>query len=238
MTISPFAPLQLPGPAQSAWLIHFCGRPAGTGISSSVPHEITAMTPAERLDNILWQAFIGAFVPYQATKPMVCLSESPWAHLQWLIGTRGFLPWGVFLSRQWVYDVGGAPVWYVRPEQAAGVNPAFQSWTVRLETTPSSRSDWLHEREWRLPPFEGTGGVSLLPGSVMAVLVGDPAWQPSSRGWPPDPRRLINSQTGMEAWPGDPLAVPDPRPVAAVHPFWGHVPVVSWVPETGSFAYV
>lgn len=221
MTLASPGPLLPAGPAQSDWLLHFCGRPPDTNVSSSVPVEITALTPAQRLDNILWEQRLRAFPPYGADQSMVCLSESPWQYLQWLIGVRDFPPWGVFLTRQRVFDIGGAPVWYVRPDQFAGIDSAHRSWAVRLDTTPGNRSDWLHEREWRIAPTAGTDGVGLGDGSVVCILVGDPAWRPSQRFWPPDPSRLMNSETGTPAWPDDPLAVPDYREIPAVHPFWG-----------------
>lgn len=222
-------PLLPAGPAQYEWLIHFCGRPAGTGESWNVTEDIRTQAPWQRLDNILWEQQLRAFAPFGSDQPMVCLSESPWPHLAWLIQTKGFPPWGVLLWRQWVYDMGGAPVWHVRPEQYDLIKPEARPWTVRLDTTYGERSDWLHEREWRLPVAPPDTAVPLSAGGLAAVVVGDPAWQPSIRYWPPDPRRMISAETGQETWPGDPHGVPDMGPPAqAEHPSWGRIPVVAW----------
>lgn len=229
--------LQVAGPAQSEWLVHFCGRPTGTGESGNVPADIRGQAPWQRLDNILWEQRLRAFAPFGADMPMLCLSESPWPHLAWLIQTRGFPPWGVFLWRQWVYDAGGGPAWHVRRGQQGGIRPEARAWTVRLDTAEGVRSDWLHEREWRLPGLAEDGSVPLWTGGLAAVLVGDPDWQPTVRYWPPQPMRMISAETGMETWPGDPLAVPDMGPpVQAAHPLWGKVPIVAW--DAGSQALI
>jgi hypothetical protein len=153
-----------------------------------------------RLTAILQQRRLRGFPPYGAQYPMVCLSEFPLDHLHWLITQRGFPPWGVVLHRQWVYAMGGAPVWYARPEQYARLDDEQRRWANRLETTAGARSDWLHERGWRIPL--DTGGEPSLPlprEALMAVLVGYPNWQvmpvpsptgmpemqPVARRWPP-----------------------------------------------------
>lgn len=113
------SPLLEPGPAQSEFLIHFCGRPPGTSVSWSLPLDIAQMSPWQRLENILWEGQIRASIPFGATRPMVCLSESPREHLHWLINTRGFPPWGLSTTRGLAYSVDGGPVWYARRTQMA-----------------------------------------------------------------------------------------------------------------------
>ena len=112
-------PLGPAGPAQSEWLIHFCSRPPGLAQSWSLDPAIAALIPEQRLHAILGQRRLRGFPPFGAQHPMVCLTESPLPHLQWLITHRRFPPWGVVLNRQWVYDMGGGPTWYVRAEQYA-----------------------------------------------------------------------------------------------------------------------
>ncbi|MGB8385950.1 MAG: hypothetical protein WCG47_32725 [Dermatophilaceae bacterium] len=46
-------------------------------------------------------------------------------------------------------------------------------WLVRTEP---GLSDWLHEREWRVPVPEKL--LQLVPSDLTAVLVGDPSWRP------------------------------------------------------------
>ena len=41
-----------------------------------------------------------------------------WPHgLNFLIGRRHYQPWGLVFDRQSVYDAGGGPVWYARPDE-------------------------------------------------------------------------------------------------------------------------
>jgi transcriptional regulator with XRE-family HTH domain len=229
------APLLRPaGPAQSEWLVHFCGRPPGTAISGNVPSHITSMTPDQRLDNILWDQQLYAFVPFGGIRPMICLAECTWDHLRWLITERGFPPWAVMLSRQWAYSLGAGPVWYIRPAQYAAISYDERSWAVKLDTT--APSDWLHEREWRVPVSDGYPAVSIASGAVGAVIVGDPQWRPSVRIASQEPTYWISGQTGQLTGADDPFAVGQaPTPVIAYHPFWDRVPFYCWNPATYRF---
>jgi hypothetical protein len=136
------------------------------------------MPPAHRLWTILQEQQLRGFPPFGSSEPMICLSESPLFHLQWLMVYRGFPRWGLFLRRQWVYDVGGGPTWYVRSEQYEELTAEQRRWATRLDTTASTRSDWLHEREWRIPVSRENGSALLLPRmEVVAVLVQMPFLQ-------------------------------------------------------------
>ncbi len=99
------------------------------------------MTPAERLDSILWGETLYGFPPFGADKdqPMVCFSESPLDHLQWLLATRGWPGWGLFFTRQAVYGLGGGPVWYTRTPQWHGLGRDQRRWAVRFDATPRLR---------------------------------------------------------------------------------------------------
>lgn len=170
------AALQMPGPAQAGIVVHFCGRPLGTSQHAGLDPAIASMHPADRLANILWEENIRGSVAFGMARPSISFSEASFAHLAWLITHRGFPSWGIVLSRQGLYDRGGGPVWYARPEEyekAAGTPAA--DWAVRFETTPGRRSDWMHEQEWRLH-------VETLPvreAGLFAVLVGNPEWAPA-----------------------------------------------------------
>lgn len=84
---------------------------------------------------------------------------------------------GIVLSRDWVWTQGGGPVWYTRDDVWQVVNSRGHQdllrWMVR--TSPWD-SDWLHEREWRIPS-EGEY-VDLADEGVVALLVSDPEWEP------------------------------------------------------------
>jgi hypothetical protein len=185
------------GPAQFDLLIHFCGRPSSV-TTPTVPQSIRDQNPWQRLYNILWEGQIRAFAPFGSESPMVCLSESPLEHLRWLLSTRQWPPWGVLLRRQAVYDLGGGPVWYARSEQLAMLPPELRSWTVRFETG-AYRSDWLHEREWRIPVPADNPVLKLPPGTVPVILVGDPQWQPTASSQ----RTIFVDQFGIQVEPGE-----------------------------------
>ena len=209
-------PLNPAGPAQSEFLIHFCGRPAGRHNTPSVPAHIRSLTPEQRLDNILWEQRIIGFPPfgYGVVQPMVCFSESPLNHLDWLLHSQHWPPWGVILRRQSLYAKGGGPVWYARPEEYSSLTPAQRAWAVRYEATATQRSDWVHEREWRIPVPPADPVLRLARGDVFAVLVGNPTWQPTIRAWP---------------------AAAGTQPVPAVHPLQGSFQRWFWEPTEKRF---
>jgi hypothetical protein len=217
MTISLPGLLNPVGPAQSEYLIHFCGRPAGRSNTPTVPAGIRALTAEQRLDAILWEQKILGFAPFgtDVVQPMVCLSESPPSHLEWLLQGQHWPPWGVIFQRNWVYAHGGGPVWYARPEEYFRLPPEQRAWAVRYEATAGSRSDWAHEREWRIPVPPADPALRLVPGDIVAVLIGDPMWQPAVRYWPP--------------------AEPGIAPAAAIHPLWHSVQRWFWDSARRSF---
>ncbi|MEU0316497.1 hypothetical protein [Nocardioides sp. NPDC006273] len=162
-------------PGQSEGLVHFTGR-----ARESFAPEVALMSPEERLDNIVWeQALRGHPVP-GSDEPVVCLSESNKLGAAALLSAAGFSGWGLVLRRQWVWDRGGGPVWYVRNDLWSDVrktlDPALHGWLVR---TDPSTSDWLHEREWRVPCTNGE--LELAPEAVMAFLVSDDRWEPPTQ---------------------------------------------------------
>lgn len=213
------------GPAQTELLIHFCGRPFGRQPTPFVPADVRAMTAEARLHQILWQQQLSGFPPFGAASPMICFSESPPDHLGWLL-RRGWQPWGLVFTRQSLYQVGGGPVWYTRSPQYDELSEAHRSWAVRLDANPYRKSDWLHEREWRVPH----PGLYLPPGSVVAVITGRPDWQP----WGVVNRELmVDPETGGQVDPSYPNAVPQVVPVTELPPLWGTVQKWHWDVATG-----
>lgn len=221
-----------PGPpSPRCWCTSAPARPAPLPLDPYRP-EIAALTPDQRLDEILWTRALRGTPPFGATdQPMICLSESPPAHLQWQL-TCHFPPWALLLHRQWAYDAGGGPVWYVRHEHYSALTPEQRPWAVRLDTRAGSPSDWLAEREWRIPlPPDGTHLV-IPDGAIAGVLIGDPRWTPSVRSWWQPTGRLLSSVTGGETSPDDPAGYPEAYPVPAPHPVWPRVPHYWWNPAT------
>lgn len=233
----PSWPLAHAGPAQHDVLIHFCGRSPMASMTRWVPGNIANMEPAQRLDNILWDEQLRGFPPFCAEpdQPMVCLSESPPDHLRWLLSTRKWPPWGLIFRRQTVYDIGGGPAWHVRTEQFGKLPREHLRWAVRLDTTPKQRSDWLYEREWRIPLPASDPALTLTPDNLVGVLVGDPRWKPSRR--PVETGMHIDASNGELAYPGDLYAVPDVRP--SLPWLWNEATYrISWDPAGQKFASV
>ena len=127
------------------------------------------------------------FVPFSGGYPSVGLTEStPRQGLPFLIRDRGYHPWGLVFDRQSVFDAGGGPVWHARLDQWNKIkqlnDPDLRSWALRLD--PASDSDWLEEREWRIPrppiPDQSSAPpscvVPLRELGLVALLVGNPSW--------------------------------------------------------------
>ncbi|MEY9912821.1 hypothetical protein ABIA35_009088 [Catenulispora sp. MAP12-49] len=166
-------------PDLSDSLTHFTGRARE---SAMVAQSIRELSPKERLDSILTTGELWPSVTYSGGLPAVCFTESTFAGLEYLIGEQGFQPWGLVLDRQWVFDQGGAPVWHFRSQYEAevrGLSPRLQTWAVRLDSNPDRPSDWLHEREWRIPCESGVEALVIDPAAVRTVIVGDPSWRPN-----------------------------------------------------------
>lgn len=158
-------------PGQSETLVHFTGR-----ARPSFAPEVYFMTPEERLNNIAWEQRLRGHAAGPGQR-VVCLSESDPDGIAAMLSRAGFAGWGVVLSRQWVWDQGGGPVWYVRDDAWERVRGTLaqdlHAWIVRTEP---GASDWLHEREWRVPCPDGS--LLLDPVGVIAFLVSDPRWEP------------------------------------------------------------
>jgi hypothetical protein len=166
-------------PDLSDSLVHFTGR--ARPAAPQVPQWIRDQTPDQRLESILRSAAFVPSVSYSGGWPAVCFTESTVAGLEYLIERQGFHPWGLMIDRQWVFDQGGAPVWHYRSEDEAEIrelSPRLRTWAVRLDSDPSRPSDWLFEREWRVPCKPDVEALVIDPDAVHAVIVGDPFWAP------------------------------------------------------------
>ena len=182
-----------------------------------MPEDIKLMEPEQRLENMLWSEALHGFPPFGASadQPMVCFSESPPDHLRWLLATRKWPAWGLIFRRQYVYDLGGGPVWHTRTAQWHTLEREQRRWAVRLDTTPGSESDWLFEREWRVPVNADKPFIQLTADNLVGVLVGDPDWQPTRLVETGDHR---NASNGERAYPGDLYAQPVLAP--GLPPLW------------------
>jgi hypothetical protein len=166
----------------SPLLTHFCGR---SRPQKALPDGINAMRPEQRLANILLEDRLRAFQTFSGGEPVVCLTEATVNGLNFLVRQRDYAPWGLVFDRQSVYDVGGSPVWYARTDEyrlvRATGSPRIQSRLVRLE---AENSDWLEEREWRVPAQNlesAQPAVALESLSLYAILIGNLDWAPYRR---------------------------------------------------------
>lgn len=64
-----------------------------------------------RLESILWESRLRAFVTYSGGAPAVCFTEATVNGINVLTGRRAYQPCGLVFDRQRVYDVRGGPVW-------------------------------------------------------------------------------------------------------------------------------
>ncbi len=216
------------GPAQSEYLYHFTGRTGGRPIW--VPDEIRTSSPEQRLDAILREEQFRAYPPFGAAAPgagasgmpCLCLSECPVEHLDHLIQTGRFKPWGVVTTREKVHQKGGGAVAYV-PEKVheAFIRAKLGHWGVRT----GEGSSWLHEREWRLPMPQGVAPI----GSVQAIIVESADWRPSKV----PTGRWQDGHTGVEG-PG-PVS-PESVELEDYPRLWRESPVWVWLPDAGDIS--
>ncbi|MFD3794932.1 hypothetical protein [Streptomyces californicus] len=131
------------------------------------------MSAEERLRSIVSDGLMRAFPPYGTEKPCISFSETTIGHLRFLLGKRGYCPWGIVLTRRQVLRKGGGTVAYIQDDQtlrkfrSAGLN----HWVVRTDDS----TDWTHEREWRIPWL----GPRMRLHEVRAILIPDETWRPS-----------------------------------------------------------
>jgi hypothetical protein len=167
-------PVQHPDLSDFLW--HFCSRTRRS--TQDVPDYIRIMSPAQRLESILWERGFRAHKPYIGPDPIVSFTEATINGINFMVQQRSYQPWGLIFNRQSVYSAGGGPVWHVRDDVLAGFDrdSFLSSWAVRL----GQGSDWLEEREWRIVRPVTTPGVATGVGlhelKLAAILVGDPTW--------------------------------------------------------------
>ena len=154
-------------------LIHFTGR---TGGRFAVPDEIRNLTYPDRLAQILYQGRISA-VPTFGTggRPIVAFTEKLAGLGSPADQRRQLTPWGIGFSKQFIFNQGGGPVLYVRGDEWDAATAALPdpvraravrfwpgaAWQVgdplmfdgaqQLPDAIANESQWLHEREWRVP---------------------------------------------------------------------------------------
>jgi hypothetical protein len=178
-------------PDLSALLTHFCARGRQPGLA--VAPNIRAMAAPQRLTSILQNQQLQAFTTYSGGDPAVCFTESTLAGIEFMLARRGYQPWALVFDRQSIYDAGGGPVWYARPDQyrtLGMIDPVLRFWAVRLDPG----SDWLEEQEWRIVlPARTDGLTPVVPFTTLrlvAIIVGDPSWTGAEQRWAMTPNGM------------------------------------------------
>ncbi|WP_187451930.1 hypothetical protein [Streptomyces parvus] len=182
-------------------LVHFTGRPRGR----SALREFPQRTPEQRLVSILHSGNLCGAHTFGTDAPVICFSEATEEARRVMLrdgaGARGpYEPWGLVLARQQLIAVGARPVLHVSREertemQASLPQRTYNRCVVYEPDSTRGRSDWLHEREWRLCFENGNepvlpitsqlvveaGTVSPSPRLVVGVIVGTSGWIPPPR---------------------------------------------------------
>lgn len=153
-------------------VIHFTGR---TGRSNRPP-AIQAMSDWERLTAIVSSTrLLGQEMPGSGASA-VCFTEATSSGCSWLIGKGRYSSCGIAFTKSFLFGVGGGPVLQVRGDEWSVVSSwpeSLRARAVRLwpgataaagESLPwwlEGRSEWLFEREWRVPTPTGNLGFAL-----------------------------------------------------------------------------
>jgi hypothetical protein len=103
----------------------------------------------------------------------ICFSEAPLANIVQSLGDSArngfrYAPFGVMVSKQWLFSKGGRPVIYQSEEEFSHLPESLQFRHVRYE--PGS-VDYTFEREWRVR----TDSLKLDPSETTVVV--------PTRGW-------------------------------------------------------
>lgn len=132
-----------------------------------------------------------ASVPYGNDLGAACFTESTVRGVSWLIAEQHFVPFGIAFTKTFLFANGGAPAITIRGDEWKHVNqlPAeLRARAIRLwpgavpdqgEWLPShlqSRSEWLGEREWRVPAEAGTPALTFETSDIAFLVVPDPEW--------------------------------------------------------------
>jgi hypothetical protein len=182
-------------------LIHFTGR---RGPKFSVGQNIMEQPAQERLLQILVGGVIHGFETFGSGAPVACFSESTKPAVTKLIREGRYEPCGIGFSKQRIFDSNGGPALYVRGDEWQTMTEVLphplRSRLVRFwpgaETDPDDRSadhlrtpsQWLHEREWRIP-----GDFRFDWVDVEFLLVPHLGWQAFYADW-------------IESWAGEEYA--------------------------------
>lgn len=100
---------------------------------------------------------------------VVCFTEAPLSALAQTMAVEPtamrYQPFGVMVSRDWLYARGGRPVIHSAPQDYDALPPSMQYRYVKYQ--PERRNgDWTWEREWRIQ----TDGLALDPAHTTLIV--------------------------------------------------------------------
>lgn len=115
----------------------------------------------DRLVSILKQRTIKSSTLPWVKREAVCFTECVWGSL--LSHATKYSPYGIGFSKEYIFNHGGNPIFYVRPKLYENqqwnddthifTSPFLPEYSQeKMKSTPNAkRVDYTHEREWRLP---------------------------------------------------------------------------------------
>lgn len=177
MRIRTFSPIHHPD--FNEVVVHFTGR------------RCSSEEAARRLLQVLDSGTIVASIPYGNDLGAACFTESTVRGVSWLISTNHFVPYGIAFTKSFVFTHGGAPAIVIRGDEWNHVRmlpPKLRARTIRLwpgadaevgETLPphlQTRSEWLGEREWRVPANAGSAAITFTTDDISFLVVPDAEW--------------------------------------------------------------
>lgn len=149
-------------------VVHFTGRVGKD--NQDVPQDIRGLEAKHRLVRILETGRIRAFsVFFSCGDPVVCFTEATLAGVRQLVQVNRYVPWGIEMSKDFVFRNGGGPAFYVRGDKWRTFCQSDLPSDVKALGTPywpgiefvgqwremkhplDFESEWAHEREWRVP---------------------------------------------------------------------------------------
>lgn len=161
-------------------VIHFTGRQGPSRRSTDVDR----MSDWERLQAIVsGTRVLGCEMP-GVRASAVCFTEATSRGCAWLVNEGRYSSCGIAFTKRFLFSVGGGPVLQVRGDEWASVASwpdnlrarAVRLWpgatATRGEVLPwwlAGRSEWLYEREWRVPA--PLGGLDFLLDDVAFLVV-------------------------------------------------------------------
>ena len=161
-------------------VIHFTGR---SGPSLRSP-EVASLSDWGRLQQIITSSHFIGHEMFGVNAKAVCFTEGTATGCSWLVGQGRYTSCGIAFSKRYLFEIGGGPVLQIRGDEWAQVSmwpESSRARAVRLwpgataeegEVLPwwmEGRSEWMFEREWRVPAPLPTVGFSITEVAFLVV---------------------------------------------------------------------